>query len=310
MRGLGNLIFLDLYNNHITEITNELSHARTLRVLMLGKNRISKITCLERLTKLDVLDLHSNFIVQMNNLSTLTELRVLNLAGNQIETVENIRCLQSLTELNLRRNEITMVYELHLLPSLQRVFLSNNKVTKFEDVGCLFKVKFLMELTLDGNPIAGNGSSNSSDGNGDDRSDGKDEENDPTMPSAAVLYRAYFIERIKTLRHFDLKRVTDDERRHAIVLKKRQQERAKQKNKKLDRKQAIRATERAWAKRGERNDNHTSDRAKGGSPVSEAGIGTSDVVEKGGDAAGKALSVSTASQSSGPKEVSELVTII
>jgi Leucine-rich repeat (LRR) protein len=33
-----------------------------LRVLMLGKNRITKIANLEKLTKLDVLDLHSNGI--------------------------------------------------------------------------------------------------------------------------------------------------------------------------------------------------------------------------------------------------------
>jgi len=90
------------------------------------------------------------------SLSSLTELRVLNLAGNEIRTVECVGSLQSLTELNLRRNKINHVYELHLLPALQRVFLSNNALIKFEDLACVFKVKFLLELALDGNPVVTN----------------------------------------------------------------------------------------------------------------------------------------------------------
>ena len=67
--------------------------------------------------------------------------------------MENIGALQSLTELNLRRNKISEVYELNMLPTLQRLFLSNNKLSKFEDAGCVFKIKFLLELALDGNPM-------------------------------------------------------------------------------------------------------------------------------------------------------------
>lgn len=51
------LIFLDLYNNRITEISN-LDCVPGLRVLMLGKNRITNIANLTPLLKLDVLDLH------------------------------------------------------------------------------------------------------------------------------------------------------------------------------------------------------------------------------------------------------------
>jgi len=54
---LPHLIFLDLYNNRISEISN-LDCMPGLRVLMLGKNRISEITNLHVLSKLDVLDLH------------------------------------------------------------------------------------------------------------------------------------------------------------------------------------------------------------------------------------------------------------
>ena len=66
----------------------------------------------------------------------------------------NLSSLQSLTELNLRRNSIESVNELDKLPTLQRVFLSHNKIARFLDIQCIFHVKFLIELSLDGNPVA------------------------------------------------------------------------------------------------------------------------------------------------------------
>eukprot|EP00968_Pinguiococcus_pyrenoidosus_P028308 scaffold7760_cov286-Pinguiococcus_pyrenoidosus.AAC.4 len=128
--GLSKLIFLDLYNNCIEQLGTGLACVPSLRVLMLGKNRIRHITNLEKLRNLDVLDLHSNEISTIEGLEALAELRVLNLAGNRIEAVENVCGLQSLTEINLRRNRIRSVSELHLLPGLQRVFLSNNSIGK------------------------------------------------------------------------------------------------------------------------------------------------------------------------------------
>jgi hypothetical protein len=37
---------------------------------------------------------------------------------------------------------------------LQRVFLSNNLISALGDVDCLFQIKFLVELSLDGNPVS------------------------------------------------------------------------------------------------------------------------------------------------------------
>ena len=58
-----------------------------LRVLMAGKNRISQISNLTQLRKLDVLDLHSNEITEIKGLESQTELRVLNLAGNKYQII-------------------------------------------------------------------------------------------------------------------------------------------------------------------------------------------------------------------------------
>uniref|UniRef100_A0A7S1XLY3 U2A'/phosphoprotein 32 family A C-terminal domain-containing protein n=1 Tax=Phaeomonas parva TaxID=124430 RepID=A0A7S1XLY3_9STRA len=185
---LTNLIFLDLYNNCIEELGPGLSSVPSLRVLMLGKNRIRRIANLERLRNLDVLDLHSNEISKIEGLGSLPELRVLNLAGNRIELVESVACLQSLTEINLRRNRVRIVDELHLLPQLQRVFLSNNCVGRFADVASLLRIKALVELALDGNPIS---------------------------RIWASHYRPYVVTNVPTLRHFDLKRVSETERKAA-----------------------------------------------------------------------------------------------
>lgn len=54
---------------------------------MAGKNRISQISNLTQLRKLDVLDLHSNEIMEIKGLESQTELRVLNLAGNKHQII-------------------------------------------------------------------------------------------------------------------------------------------------------------------------------------------------------------------------------
>tara|TARA_B100000482_G_scaffold192316_1_gene179971 strand:- start:467 stop:3472 length:3006 start_codon:yes stop_codon:yes gene_type:complete len=230
---LPNLIFLDLYNNCIESLSRDLECVPTLRVLMLGKNRIKAISHLEKLGKLDVLDLHSNAIAKVEHLGALSELRVLNLAGNRLTELDELGSLQSLTELNVRRNQIVKACSLQQLQSLQRVFLSNNRVQSFDAVACLFDVRFLMELSMDGNPIA---------------------LQDPHA------YRRFAVERVKTLRHLDLKRVTDAERRAVALESQKEDERrrAAEKHEMLElerrklqaeRHEAIRAAERQWIDR-------------------------------------------------------------
>jgi leucine-rich repeat-containing protein 49 len=114
---------------------------------------------------------------------------VLNLAGNKIRWVDNLSSLQSLTELNLRRNMIESVSELDKLPTLQRVFLSHNKIARFLDIQCIFNVKFLIELSLDGNPVA---------------------------DVDGTAYRNKVIGGMPGLRHLDLQRISEDDRAAAV----------------------------------------------------------------------------------------------
>ena len=217
---LPNLIFLDLYNNQLKQIS-ALTMVTTLRVLMLGKNHLDRIEGLESLTRLDVLDLHSNNISEVEKLSHLPELRVLNLAGNQIATVRNLEGLVSLTELNLRRNQISQVLSLEVLPNLQRVFISNNLLASFESLQCLFMTKNLLELALDNNPV-----------------------------SLEAGYRQVVLDNLKGLRHLDLKRVTDEERRLASLQARKVEERIQNEMRREkaqeQRQEALRACSEEW----------------------------------------------------------------
>jgi hypothetical protein len=188
LESLPNLIFLDLYNNKIKEIRN-LDSVPSLRVLMLGKNQITKIEGLSQLKRLDVLDLHSNMIEIVENLEPLQDLRVLNLAGNKIRQVHSLENLNFLTEINLRRNEIEKVSNLDKLPALQRLFLSSNNIRRYADILCIFKLKNILELSIDGNPIAT-----------------KDE------------YRNIILSQCsRTLKHFDLKKITEESYKNILV---------------------------------------------------------------------------------------------
>ncbi|XP_063540858.1 leucine-rich repeat-containing protein 49 isoform X2 [Cydia strobilella] len=152
---LGKLVFLDVYDNQIDKITS-LERLFSLRVLLMGKNRIKRIEGLVNLVKLEVLDLHGNRISRVNGLSNLSELKVLNLAGNQIKCIgqTDLQGLVSLRELNLKRNRLRKLLGFQNTPQLQKLYLGNNDLQSVEDVSTLAETTTLIEVSLDGNPVA------------------------------------------------------------------------------------------------------------------------------------------------------------
>jgi len=147
---------------------------------------------------------------QCKGLSTLSELRVLNLAGNKLRQLEGVRSLGSLTELNVRRNAIEREVEGELanLTGLQRIFMSNNQVPSLSCVASIFSLSRLLELSMDGNPVCG----------ADD------------APSSAKLrggkYRRDLLAGLPKLKHLDLKRVSEQERKEALADLAREEEEA------------------------------------------------------------------------------------
>ncbi|KAJ8717087.1 hypothetical protein PYW08_005486 [Mythimna loreyi] len=152
---LGKLVFLDVYDNQIDKITS-LERLFGLRVLLMGKNRIKRIEGLTNLIKLEVLDLHGNRIGKVCGLSNLSELKVLNLAGNQIKCVgqTDLQGLVSLRELNLKRNRLRKLLGFQNTPKLQKLYLGNNDLQSVEDMSSLAEAESLVDVSLDGNPVA------------------------------------------------------------------------------------------------------------------------------------------------------------
>ncbi|MCI4378982.1 hypothetical protein PGIGA_G00222570 [Pangasianodon gigas] len=217
---LRHLVFLDLYDNRLIDMS-AVSPLCFLRVLMLGKNRIQRICGLDSLTNLDVLDLHENQISRIENVSHLAELRVLNLAGNCISRVENLQGLESLIELDLRHNHISSVTEVDRLPCLQRLFLSANSISSFDELACLGDSCSLSELTLDGNPVA-----------------------------QESCYKQTALRCVLPLRLLDMKRITEEDRRTANLLARKEDEKKRESHKqaahKEKRRLAIRNAAQQW----------------------------------------------------------------
>ncbi|KAI8420328.1 hypothetical protein MSG28_008855 [Choristoneura fumiferana] len=119
-------------------------------------DRIKRIEGLVNLIKLEVLDLHGNRISKVSGLSSLTELKVLNLAGNQIKCIgqTDFQGLVSLRELNLKRNRLRKLLGFQHTPKLQKLYLGNNDLQSVEDVSSLAETTTLIEVSLDGNPVA------------------------------------------------------------------------------------------------------------------------------------------------------------
>ncbi|RLN89798.1 hypothetical protein BBJ28_00012783 [Nothophytophthora sp. Chile5] len=177
---------------------------QTLRLLNLQNNAIRRIENLLGLPNLIFLDLYNNRVEvfaailacndneidKMQNLNELRELRVLNLGGNLISTLENIENLTLLTELNLRRNQIHRIGAIGKLPSLLRLFLSNNKLETLEALGPLFQVESINELRLDSNGVCG---------------------------SNPVEYRVRMLRGFPSLKHLDLKPLSDTDRKEALL---------------------------------------------------------------------------------------------
>lgn len=120
----------------------------------------------------------------IKNLELLQDLRVLNLSGNQLEEVKNLGHNRSITELNLRRNKITQLDGFLELPCLQTLFLSGNNLCTLTGLSNVFTSKSIMDLSLDDNPC-----------------------------SFESNYRPHVISRLPNLSFFDLKRVTENERK-------------------------------------------------------------------------------------------------
>ena len=177
-----NLGVLYLNNNHMTEISEDLSNLGVLGNLYLVNNGISDVSPLADVTSLTVLDLSENgsitdfsgmvgdeyacnpSILKMENNGItsipdsniirrgFSNLTSINLNGNSItsDTIANLATAPRLDELYLNNNSITTTTEFSNISMLKKLFLDNNQI---ENISGLISLPRLAELHLNGNQI-------------------------------------------------------------------------------------------------------------------------------------------------------------
>eukprot|EP00041_Stephanoeca_diplocostata_P031023 m.954945 g.954945 ORF g.954945 m.954945 type:complete len:760 (-) comp23871_c1_seq65:70-2349(-) len=226
LSNLRHLIFLDLYDNQIADMTG-LESVPSLRVLMLGCNKIADISsALRHVPMLDVLDLHKNEIADIGpHLRFLTNLRVLNLSYNRLETVDGIATLTLLNELNLRGNRIASVREsFEPLRYLQSVNLSDNALQSLAHASAVLASPALAELHVSGNDMC-----------------------------SEHFFKERLIDGLRMLRLLDGKRVNEDERRVAGINLRKQNDKRRAAERahmlRAQRTAAISALRTAWEQR-------------------------------------------------------------
>ena len=142
--------YLDLSSNQLTELPKGLGKLTQLEELRLGKNQLTSLKGLEKLTQLEQLSLGFNQLTEVpKELEKLTQLKDLNLEGNKLTNLKGLEKLTQLTLLSLRENQLIDVKGLENLTQLEELQLDDNQLT---DVKGLEKLTQLSIVTLEDNP--------------------------------------------------------------------------------------------------------------------------------------------------------------
>ena len=126
----------------------ELTQTDLDKVTVIGfyKSRISDLSYIGNLTKVQELFLHNNEITDLGALSTCSLLKKLTLSGNKITNLGPLSNLTQLNILSLNKNQITDLSPLAELIGLRTLQLSNNRIT---DLSPLLGLVHLETLTLE-----------------------------------------------------------------------------------------------------------------------------------------------------------------
>eukprot|EP00959_Pyramimonas_sp_CCMP1952_P090451 1893426-Pyramimonas_sp.AAC.2 len=116
--------------------------SKTVKQLVLSKNKIAVIEGVAKFTGLANLDVSYNELDKMTGLATLINLEELSLAGNNISVIEGINNCQKLEDLNLCDNNLSTLKGVSRLPMLDCLRVDGNQLRSLEGLN-----KPLNELT-------------------------------------------------------------------------------------------------------------------------------------------------------------------
>lgn len=125
-----NISKLDLSNNGITTLPIEIRELQNLIYLNLRSNKLSDLSPLIPLKKLNELNLASNCISDLTFISFLTELTLLKLERNQIYDIKPLTYLKKLLKLSIETNNISDPFELLTLNNLELLSIFDNPLRK------------------------------------------------------------------------------------------------------------------------------------------------------------------------------------
>jgi hypothetical protein len=114
-----------LVMEHDIESLRGLEHAINLRILHIGRSKVSDLTPLAGLENLQVLKLFGNRISDITPLAGLINLEVLELQENQIVDISPLKGLVNLKELNLGENPITNFTPIYGLAGIETLLLGD-----------------------------------------------------------------------------------------------------------------------------------------------------------------------------------------
>ncbi|MCO5947495.1 COR domain-containing protein [Mucilaginibacter flavidus] len=132
-------------------LQTELSKCTHIKSLVLGSNKIKKLTGLDELKQLQKLALYQNEIETVDGLQNLVELRELDLSSNEITHLQGLENLTRLEKIDLGRNKIENASSLEKLTNLTKLYLNNNKIS---DLSFLAKLIKLESLDLNYNDLS------------------------------------------------------------------------------------------------------------------------------------------------------------
>lgn len=153
-----NLVSLAIVEQDVSKIEC-LDKLTKLKTLWIAECKVTVIENLTLLLNLQKLYLYDNLIRKIENLDHLVLLETLWLNGNRIHVVEGLSTLSRLTELNLAGNYIEKIgHALDALVLLEDLNLSGNRIAAFKDVTLLTRLPKLRQLSLndptyDSNPV-------------------------------------------------------------------------------------------------------------------------------------------------------------
>ncbi|KAL0968633.1 hypothetical protein UPYG_G00269400 [Umbra pygmaea] len=143
------LRYIDVQDNVITFVNCE--NLENLRILRLGRNRLTSIHGLADAVNLDILEISHNAITRISGLESLKRLQKLLLDHNQLISTRGLGDVCTLLTLGLSHNHLSSVAGLQNCPLLRTLDLAGNNLT---EPPSLHNQVLLRELSLDDNSMS------------------------------------------------------------------------------------------------------------------------------------------------------------